>query len=314
MGERTTPAMTNRMARNAGGSRGTVREFDDNHLVQQIKYADVFHSETTSDFERFQPVGLTSVPLKQEQKKQAQQNQQGEQQPQSSGGQPNISAYGGNANQPTGKAAEVMMNYMNGSRSHPVGGLTDDERVRPYAMKEGESAMYAVSGTGQMLFHNDSGSYLVATNNPPEQSQDNQNKERFASLRHVSKQKQPRQIQKGQTPADPHHEGETVNTEVRCTSGRIEFRVGSNVVGYYDGQSSKWSFTGEMRLGDDNASDPVYGVNSGKGMTTKLTGAGAVLVTAPNPGPPTSMDNQPLIAIYDRIAELEARIAALEGA
>jgi Bacteriophage Mu Gp45 spike protein len=41
---------------------------------------------------------------------------------------------------------------------------------------------------------------------------------------------------------DFKHEGETVNTEVRCTKGRIEFRTGDKVVGYFDVQASKWYF------------------------------------------------------------------------
>jgi hypothetical protein len=81
--------------------------------------------------------------------------------------------------------------------------------------------------------------------------------------------------------------------EVRVTSGRIEFRDGDTVVGYYDKQNKRWSFSGEMRLGADDASHPVYGVNGGKGMTTVPSGAGAVLVKAPKPGPPTSMDLEP---------------------
>jgi len=288
-------------------SRGTIREFDDGHLMQEIKTADVHHSESPTNFERWQMVGLTSMPLKQAED-QSQQNQNNQQRALDSSGEQGD----WNHNQPKGKCAEALMLYVGGNRSHPIA-MVDDRRVRPYALQEGETALYAASGTGQMVFHDDNGSYLLATNNPPEQSQNSQQKERYASLRHVSKDKQPREIKEGQQIATPNHAGKTVNTEVRCTSSRIEFHVGGNVVGYYDQQGGKWSFTGEMHLGDDNASDPVYGVNTGKGMTTKLSGAGAVLVTAPNPGPPTSMDNQPLIAIYDRIAELEARIAALEA-
>lgn len=248
MTERSTLAATHRTARNAAGSRATVREFDDKHLVQQVKFADVFHSETPSDFERFQMVGLTSVPLKQEETQQKSSQQQSSQQ-QSSGN------YDGSDDQPTGKSSEMLMNYVNGSRSHPVGGLCDDRRVRPYAMKEGETACYAASGTGQMLFHNNSGSYLIAVNNPPEQSKNNQETERFASLRHVTKSKQKREIKEGEQVQEHKHEGESVNTEVRCTSGRIEFRVGDKVVGYYDKQSDAWYFTSKIHT--RNATEEV---------------------------------------------------------
>lgn len=262
-------------------SRATVREFDDNHLMQQVKKADVFHSETPSDFERWQMVGITATPLKQEEQKQSQKTNS------------DTSQGDWNHNQPTGKAAEAVMLYV-GSRSHPVG-IVDDRRVRPYALKEGESAMYAASGTGQMLFHNDSGSYLVAVNNPPEQSQDNKDKERFASLRHVAKKKQKREIKEGQQVEEPHHEGETVNLEVRATSSRIEFRAGDTVVGYYDKSAKRWCFIGEIKLGSEDADHPVYGKNldTKKGQITKESGAGAVLIKAPLPGPPTSLDLEP---------------------
>jgi len=241
MVNRTNLSHTNIRAR-SGSARATVREFDDKHLMQQIKNADVTHSETPSDFERWQMVGLTSVPLKQAEEKQQSNKKQPE-------GQPGD----WNHNQPKGEAAEAVMIYVGGARNHPIG-IVDDRRVRPYAMKEGETALYAASGTGQMVFHNDAGSYLVAVNNPPEQSKDNKDKERFASLRHVEKKKQSREIKKGAQVEDFKHEGETVNLEVRATKTRIEFRAGDTVVGYYDKSSSTWCFVGKVLLGDSDES------------------------------------------------------------
>src|SRR6266699_3476705 len=81
-----------------GVSRASVREFDDKHLMQEIKQADVMHSETASNFERVQMVGLTSVPLKQEDEQ-----QQGQGQQQSATGEQGD----WNHNQPKGKAAEA---------------------------------------------------------------------------------------------------------------------------------------------------------------------------------------------------------------
>ena len=219
-------------------SRATIREFDDEHLMQEVKAADVFHSETPTNFERWQMVGLSSMPLKQEEDKQQQKQKQQEKDD------------GFNHNQPKGKAAEAIMLYP-GGRSHPIA-IVDDRRVRPYAMKEGETSLYAASGTGQMLFHNDDGSHLVATNNPPEQSKDSKDKERYASLRHVTKKKQPREIKEGQKIEDPKHAGETINLEVRTTSKRIEFRAGDKVVGYYDKEGDKWVFLGKILLGDED--------------------------------------------------------------
>jgi hypothetical protein len=265
-------------------SRATVREFDDGHLMQQIKHADVYHSETPSDFERWQMAGVSSHPLKQDQDDKQNNSKQG------SGGSAGSANQGDwNHNQPKGKAAEALMIYPGGNRSHPIG-LVDDRRVRPYNMPEGSSAFYDTSGTGQMTYFNDQGAYLVSVNNP-RYGKDQEEKERFASLRHVTKKSQPREIKEGEKQEEFKHEGESVNAEVRCTGSRIEFRIGDNVVAYID--KDKFVTTIETRLGDENASHPVYGVNGGVGKTTKTSGAGAVLVTAPLPGPPTSQDAQP---------------------
>lgn len=231
-------------------SRATIRDFDDKHLIQRIKAADVYHSETPTDFERWQMVGLSSTPLKQEQEATQSQSQNV---PTSKGGQ----KADWNHNQPKGRSAEAIMLYLGGSRSLPIA-MVDDPRVRPYALKEGETSLYAASGTGQMLFHNNAGSYLVAVNNPPEQSTDNKDTERFASLRHVVKSKQPREIKKGQDVPEHKHEGETVNLEVRTTSSRIEFRAGDTVVGYYDKAAATWVFIGKVKLGSEDANRLVH--------------------------------------------------------
>ena len=141
------------------------------------------------------------------------------------------------------------MLYLNGNRSHPVA-LIDDRRVRPYAMKPGESAMYAASGTGQMLFHNDKGSYLVAVDNPAEQSESSEETERMVSLRHVQKSKQKREIKEGEKVEEHKHEGETVNLEVRVTKNRISFLAGDTEIGYYS--EGTWCFKGKVMLGDDD--------------------------------------------------------------
>jgi phage gp45-like len=290
-------------------SRATVREFDDDHLMQECKQADVYHSETPSNFERWQMVGLTATPMKQDQDDQQQQSKQGK-------GQGNSEQGDWNHDQPKGDAAEAVMLYLGGARNHPIA-MCDDRRVRPYQVPEGGSAFYAASGTGQMCYHNDDGSMLITTNNP-KHGKNQQQKERYASLRHVQKKPQDRKKSSAASGGGGNgggaaatqfdssgggsasgssqqykHEGETINSEVRCTSSRIEFRVGDTVVGYYDKQNSRWSFIGEVRLGDDNASHPVYGVNGGVGKTTVTSGAGAVLVNAPQDGPPTSQDTKP---------------------
>jgi len=297
MNERQTLSMIANQLR-MSTSRATVRSFDDEHLMQQIKQADVYHSETPSDFERWQMVGLTATPLDQDEEDKQQQNKKG-----------NDADDGDwNHDQPKGPAAEAVMLYPGAQRNHPIA-IVDDRRVRPYKVPKGASAMYAASGTGQMLYHNDEGSSLIATNNP-KYGKDQQQKERYASLRHVNKKPQERKLDKqgdqggGSSPSisvlaaessgsssQPYkHEGEEVNSEVRCTSNRIEFRIGDTVVGHYDKGTSTWTLIGKVKLGSEDANHPVYGNNEGIGKTTKADGTGAVLVKAPEPGPKVSED------------------------
>jgi hypothetical protein len=116
------------------------------------------------------------------------------------------------------------------------------------------------------------------------------------SVRHVEKQKQKRGQSgggQGGGQQDFKHEGESVNTEMRVSKNRIEFRSGDTVVGYYDKSSATWCFIGKVKLGTESASHPVYGVNGGLGMTSDPSGNDAVLINAPKPGPPTSLDTKP---------------------
>jgi phage gp45-like len=235
---------TNNTAR-TGLSRATVREIDDKHLLQQIKKADVFHSETPSDFERFQMVGITAVPLPQDEDQQQSQNQN----KQSSSGDDGM-----NHNQPKGKSAEALMLYMNGQRSHPVG-MIDDRRVRPFNMKAGESSFYSASGTGQMLLHSDKGSFLVVVDNKGHESQGSgggqeEQPARVVSLRHVTKEKQSREIKEGQEPEEYVHEGKAdqVNTEVRASATKIEILDGENIIAVYNKEDQSWTFSNFKKL------------------------------------------------------------------
>ena len=71
-------------------------------------------------------------------------------------------------------------------------------------------------------------------------------KERFASLRHVKKDMQSHDGEKVKEEKDYKHEGKEINTEVRVTKNRIEFRAGDQVVGYYDKSSETWFFKGKI--------------------------------------------------------------------
>lgn len=224
-------------------SRATIREVSDGHLMQEVKYADVYHSETPSDFERWQMVGMTAVPIKQ----QADPNQKK--------AQPAAGEQGDwNHDQPQGPAAEAVMLYLNGSRSHPVA-LVDDRRVRPYNMNEGEGAHYAPDGSEQMTFFNKSGAYLVSLDGKSVADASG-NETRMASLRHVNKPMQTHKIEDGQQQQPYKHEGESVNTEVRCTAGKVEVLDGNTVIAVYDKGAKSWTFSNCQSLAI-NVSDTV---------------------------------------------------------
>jgi phage gp45-like len=305
-------------------SRATVREFDDDHDMQQIKYADVYHSETPSDFERWQMVGLTSTPLKQDEAdKQQKQNKKSDQQ-----------EGDWNHDQPKEPAAEAIMMYLGGSRSHPVA-MVDDRRVRPYKIPEGGTALYAASGTGQMFYHNDDGSHIVVTNNP-KYGKNQQQKERYASMRHVTKQPQQRKFQSGGggngggggaqvTPhdgsggggggGDYKHEGDTVLTEMRATKDSVETRDGDQIVGVYSKNGQKWDFKGkEHQISSTDKHTVTAQLVNMTSQTINLAGSTGVAITGP-----TSVNGNPVATVdmfddRDRvIARLEARIAALEA-
>jgi phage gp45-like len=237
-------------------ARATIREVDDGHLMQEVKQADVHHQETPTNFERMQHLGFTSVPLKQDEDQQQQQPQQGGTGNGAGGAQQN--------KQPQGPAAEAIILYIGGNREHPVAIGIDDRRVRPYGMKPGQGAHYSPDGSGQMVFHKADGLYVVTLDDQQDSSGQSgsgagaggsggtqQQQTRVLSLRHVEKKKQSRKIQKSQPgqggqqgqqqQSDYKHEGDTVNVEVRLSKGRIEFRAGDGVVGYYDVANQKWT-------------------------------------------------------------------------
>jgi phage gp45-like len=260
MSVRTTLTDTTRKAR-MGTARATIREFDDDHLMQQVKKADVYHSETPSDFERWQPVGMTAFPIKQ-------QEDENKKSP-----APKSAPEDGdwNHDQPTGPAAEAVMLYIGGSRSHPVA-MVDDRRVRPYGMSEGEGAHYAPDGSEQMVLFKENGTYIVGLDGPSVKDK-KEKKTRMVSLRHVSKKMQTHKIEKkqdggggsgggsgpsaqqlaagstggGQQQEEKYkHEGDSVNTEVRCTKDRIEFRAGDTVFGYFEASTQTWYLKGKI--------------------------------------------------------------------
>jgi hypothetical protein len=189
-------------------------------------------------------------------------------------------------------------------------------------------------------------------------------KERFGSVRHVEKKKQDRE--KGGTPQknlqtwidagwdyekasvderaekasapnheDYKHEGDKVNTEIRCTKNRIEFRAGDKVVGYYDVQKDEWEHKAKTIKNDassishkgvqyfDNdihVMKRVYaldGLKPGNGDWNSGTPSSGPSMADPSmAGPP--IDLPPDIAAYvaskqEKADALEARLAAMEA-
>jgi hypothetical protein len=311
--------------------RLTLNKGNDNPMMQEMSFDGMF-SEGRKIVERMQSFGMSSIPLPRDEDK---------------GGGGGGGGGGGNM---MGKAAEGIAVFLGGQRNHPVVLAVDDRRHRPMGMKPGESFQYDHQGQGTLIREaatfimslDDNGDGQapggkMLRDAEGRETGKSEKKERFVSVRHVEKKKQDRE--KGGTPEknlqtwrdagvniealsaderaekasapnheDYKHEGDSVNNEMRVSKKRIEFRSGDKVVGYYEG--GKWVFIGEIHLGSESADHPVYGVNGGKGMTTETSGAGAVLVKAPKPGPPTSLDMRPLEA---RITELEARIEELEA-
>jgi hypothetical protein len=299
---RATPLNTSFRAYTAGGARTMISAVDDMKMMQEMA-GNFMKGETRDKVESPQNYGFSSV----------------------------VRAATKDAQGIIKEAAEGFISFIGGNRSFPVCAIMDDRRFRPMGLKEGENAQY--DDLGQMTLLRRAGLFLLSLDGPDDSQkqsgqggggQSQQTVQRYVSIRHVEKKKQQRPSQSGgssgtgkpggigsaragqldasgggsgqsggQSQQDFKHEGDSVNHEIRVSKGRIEFRSGDTVVGYYDGQSKTWVFIGQVKLGTESASHPVYGVNQGLGMTTQPSGSGAVLVNAPKPGPPTSMDERP---------------------
>jgi hypothetical protein len=168
----------------------------------------------------------------------------------------------GGGEQPKGPAAEGIALFIGGQRNHPVVIGMDDRRHRPMGLKPGENAQY--DDQGQMTILRRTGLFLLSLDDAAAGA------ERMVSLRHVNKSPQARekvgnrgsggnagsgravplsaeaQAALNKAKADYKHEGDSVNTEVRCTKNRISFFAGSREVGYYDVEQDTWFFTAKV--------------------------------------------------------------------
>jgi phage gp45-like len=226
---RQTPLTAAFVGYNSGGARALVDTADDTTGMQEMK-GSMLHGEARQRIESPQNYGFTSVVLP------AKKDKDGR----------------------IEEAAEAYLSFLGGNRTFPVAAVMDDRRHRPWGLKPGENAQY--DDLGQMTLMRRGGLYMMSLDGPDEsqqsqsggatptqQAEQQQNVERMVSMRHVEKKKQPRPKGNGSKEgADHKHEGESVNTEVRCTKNRIEFRAGEKVVGFYDKAADTWHFLSKI--------------------------------------------------------------------
>jgi phage gp45-like len=316
---RQTPLTSGFVGFTAGGCRSLVEAADDDKGMQEMKGSMMF-GEQRERVESPQNYGFTSVVL-----------------PAKKGKDGKIE-----------ESAEAYISYMGGNRSFPVAGVMDDRRHRPYGLKPGENAQY--DDAGQMTLMRRNGLYLLTlddeegSGNGGASARDadgnqQENKERMVSLRHVMKKKQERP--KGDSGGDAaggggggasagtfadsgssgggdqssgkdhKHEGEEVNTEVRATKQKVEFRTGDDVVGHYNKESKEWILNSG---GDTNKSVKVDQSHAHIkiGENSIWVDSGGCWSSKPielKPDPNSAPVKNPLL---ERIEQLEARVAQLE--
>jgi phage gp45-like len=238
---------------------------------------------------------------------------------------------GGGEGGDQGDAPEGIAVFLGGQRNHPVVISVDDRRHRPMGLKPGENSQY--DDIGQMTLMRRNGLYLLSTD-----GEDGEGKkaDRMVSLRHVEKKKQERkpemqkktreqqavmslrerqvyaqqlaeQQKQDQAKQDHKHEGETVNTELRVTKEKIEFRNGEEVIADHNKQGNKWNFKGKEHHVTSSDKHTVTSQQVGiTGTTVAINGA-----TSINGSPVAT--SATLQSHFDLVAALEARIAVLEA-
>lgn len=101
-----------------GIARGTISGSDDSKLMQTVD-ARLLHNELLTGIERPQSYGFNSVPV--------------------------------DPDQDGKKAAEVIVGFVNGNRSHPVVLAEGDRRSRPTGWQKGESGLWHYQGASAKL-------------------------------------------------------------------------------------------------------------------------------------------------------------------
>jgi phage gp45-like len=143
-------------------SRATLRELDSSPFWSESKELDVMDSETHTGVEFAENYGSTMVPAKQDQDDQQQQS--GAQQQDSGGGNGpgggGAGSQGEEGQQPQGDAAEAIVLYLNGSRSHPVIIAMGDRRHRLIGLEEGDVANHRLKDDRQQWHMAKDGTFI----------------------------------------------------------------------------------------------------------------------------------------------------------
>ena len=314
------------------------KAINDNPLMQEMGFAGMF-GDGRGIVERIQAFGFSSVPLGPSKSQGGDQGGQGGIGSQSAEGRAAGGGGGGGGSgggQGQEESAEGIAVFLGGQRNHPVVIAVDDRRHRPMGLKPGENAQY--DDAHQMTLMRRDGLYLLSNDN---EDAEGKKPERMVSLRHVEKKKQERQKQgggqgsggqgggakagtraasgsggkqQGTDHSNYKHEGETINTELRVTKKKIEFRNGDEVVAEHDKQSKKWDIKGKQVAvtPEDSHTVSTKQVTIGH-QNVNINGSSAVAISGP-----TSVNGSPVVteataATLSVIAALEARIVALEA-
>jgi len=142
-------------------SRGTLRKTDSKSLWNEHDI-DVLKGETATGVEHVENYGTTSHPAKQDEDENKGKQQKSQQA--SAGGGGAGGAGGGSpgtvGEQPEGDAAEPIVAYMNGSRSHPVILAVGDRRHRLVELEEGDVAQHRLKDDRQQVLLSKDGTYV----------------------------------------------------------------------------------------------------------------------------------------------------------
>jgi phage gp45-like len=145
-------------------SRATIRKLNSKPYWSEAEHVDVMASETHTDVEFAENYGATMVPAKQDEEEEGQ-GGQGQDAEQGEGGGGAGGAGGGSqgeqGKQPKGDAAEAIVLYLNGSRSHPVIISCGDRRHRLLELEEGDVANHRLKDDRQQFLMAKDGTYMT---------------------------------------------------------------------------------------------------------------------------------------------------------